>query len=813
MPGPFEPPAALAPEAPVEAADKGGVPIASLAPAFAAGVGAFYLFPEMPPPGLGLLLACIAAVLACLPRPRLARFIAALLLGVLWAMLHQGALLWKPFPDLLARAPLLIEGRIVSIPADSGFARRFLFQVERTLTEPGAAGAGDAEEPPTFRGLVRLSWYDDAPELLAGERWRLPVRLKPRHGFANPGGFDYERWLLEQGVLATGNVRKGQTPQRLDPGPGPEWLTRVRQRLADHLGQVLVDAPALALIQALTIGDRSGFEPGDWEVLTRTGTNHLVAISGLHVGLIAAGVFFLVRRLWARRPGLALALAAPRAAALAAMAAALVYAGLAGFSVSTQRALLMLAVVLAALVWERTLRPWHAFSLALAGVLLLDPGAILSYGAWLSFGAVAVLLFNLGGRLPSRDLWSRWGRAQWAVGLGLLPLLLALFGRASLIAPLVNLAAVPLFSLLLLPLVLVSSLLSLVPGLDLPLIWTADLLGWCLQGLEQVAAWPWAAATLSQRPPWVWGAAGLGVALLLAPRGLPGRGLGFLLVLPVVLLRPPVPAPGEAWFTLLDVGQGLSAVIRTRNRTLVFDAGPGFGSGFNTGSTVLAPFLAYQGVARVDVLVLSHADRDHTGGAAGLMERVPVGRILSGEPAELGIPGAQPCLAGQDWEWSGVRFRLLHPKAAGASGNDASCVLRVESGGRSILLTGDITKGMEARLSRERPAVLGSDVLVAGHHGSATSTSPVFLDAVAPRLVLYAAGYANPFGFPSLEVRQRVQARGVAALNTGVSGAVELRIRADGVIEGPSVWRERARRLWTHRVQTTDSALDPPLGR
>jgi competence protein ComEC len=749
----------------------------------------------MPPPWVLSALAVAALGLPWLARPRLARPLAAAALGALWALLRVAPLLWSPFPEDLVRAPLVVEGRIVSIPTDTGFAQRFLFQVERTLVEERDAESAEVD----FRGLVRLSWYGGPGDLRAGERWRLPVRLKPPHGFANPGGFDFERWLFEQGVAATGNLRKGVGPLRLDVRPGGQWLTRLRQSLAGHLAGVLGDHPALALVQALTIGERSGFEPGDWEVLTRTGTNHLVAISGLHVGLIATAAFFLMRWLWALSPRLALALAAPRAGALGALAAALVYAGLAGFAVSTQRALIMLAVVLGALFWQRTLRPWHAFSLALVGVLLVDPGAVLSYGAWLSFGAVAVLLFSLGGRLPSRDLWTRWGRAQWAVALGLLPLLLALFGRASLISPLVNLVAVPLFGLVLLPLVLVTSLLSLVPGLSLPLVWTADLLGWCLAGLERVAAWPWAAASLSGRPLWVWGAAGLGVALLLAPRGLPGRWLGLVLALPVLVLRPETPGPGEAWLTLLDVGQGLSAVIRTRDGTLVYDTGPGFDSGFNTGSVVLVPFLQAEGVDRVDVLVLSHADRDHTGGAKGLMSRLAVGRILGGEPAALGLPGAEPCRAGQGWDWAGVRFRFLHPGDLAVEGNDASCVLRVDASGRSILLPGDIGRAVESRLVREQPQALASDVLVAGHHGSATSTSAPFLEAVAPSLVLYSAGYANPFGFPARDVRERVAGRGIATLDTGISGAIDLRLGSDGSIGGPWTWRERAGRMWTHR--------------
>ena len=723
------------------------------------------------------------------------------LLGLLWALVRTGDLLWHPFPDDLARAPLTVEGRIASIPSDLGSAWRFLFRVERTLLDG---------RPVPFEGLVRISWFDPAPDLRAGSRWRLPVRLKPRHGFANPGGFDYERWLFAQEVKATGSVRMRGEPGLLDPNPGPYWLHRWRQALNDHLAEVLGEARSLPLIQALVTGDQSGFERTDWEVMARTGTSHLVAISGLNLALVAGVAFFSIRWLWARRPGLALALAAPRAAAVGAFMASYAYAALAGFSVSTRRALIMAGVVFAAIFWERTPRHWQGLVLALVGVLLIDPASVLSYGFWLSFAAVAVLLFNLGQRLPRRDLWSRWGRAQWAVALGLLPVLLLLFGRASAISPLVNLVAEPLFTLFLFPLVLAASLLSLAPGLGSPLVWSAYLLDWCLDGLAWIAAFPWAAFSLPLGPAWVWPTAWLGAALLLAPRGLPGRWLGLPLLAPLLLVRPPAPGPGDAWVTLLDVGQGLSAVVRTRDRTLVFDTGPGFDGGFNTGDLVVAPFLAAQGLGRVDVLILSHADQDHSGGAAGLLGRVPVGRVLSGEPDALGIQGAEPCLAGQGWDWSGVRFRVFSPPSLATGegwvgsgrpkeGNDRSCVLRVEAGGRSVLLPGDIGKGVEEQLVQGLGSALKSDVLIAGHHGSATSTGAAFLDAVAPGLVLYAAGYANRFGFPAREVRERVASRALPSLNTGIGGAIELRLGADGTIRGPWAWRERAVRLWTHR--------------
>ncbi len=755
--------------------------------AFTAGIAVFYSLPA-PFPFWPLVLTTlsVAALAWFWSWPRLPLLA---LLGLCWAQIHACALLCAPFPDELARAPLMVEGRIVSIPASTGFATRFLFRVERSLQD---------DQPLPFRGLVRLSWYDASTTIHAGERWRFPVRLKPRHGYANPGGFDFERWLFEQGIKATGNLRRADGVERLDAGPGSAWLTRWRQELAGHLAGVLGESRALGLVQALTIGERAGFAPEDWEIMTLTGTNHLVAISGLHVGLIATGVFFLARWLWSRSARLPLLLAAPRAAALASALAALSYAGLAGFAISTQRALIMLAVVLGALFWQRTLRPYHALTLALLGVLILDPTAILSYGFWLSFGAVAVLLFNLGQRLPRRDLWTRWGRAQWAVGIGLLPLLLFFFGRASLIAPLVNLVAVPLFGLLL-PLVLITSLLSLIPELTWPLTLTADLLGWCLDGLTWIAALPWAAATLPARPLWVWSVAMAGVLLLLAPRGLPGRWLGLILLLPLLLIRLPGPTHGEVWFTLLDVGQGLAAVAQTRDGTLVFDTGPGFQSGFNTGAAVVAPFLLEQGIEHVERLVVSHADRDHAGGLAGLMSRISIDRVQSGEADDLALPAVESCRAGEGWVWSGVSFLFLHPDGAHERGNNASCVLRIETGGRAILLTGDIERRVERRLVARLGTALQSDILIAGHHGSASSTSTEFLKAVSPDWVLFSSGYANHFGFPAMTVRERIAGLGIPMLDTGILGAIRLRLDADGGLDGPWGWRERHGRLWTHR--------------
>ncbi len=765
--------------------------------AFALGVALLYTSSGLPPLWLSALLISAGALLAW--RLPWARLIFAVCLGAFWAQAHLSLPLHASFPETLLREVLVIEGRIASIPAIKDAGRRFNFAVERTELD---------DQPLAFRGLVRLSCYRDCPTPRAGERWRLLVRLKPRHGYTNPGGIDYERWLFEQGIQATGHLLRPERAERLDAGAGRYWLTRWRQVLGEHLARTLGDSPGLGLIQALTIGERSALDPSLWAALTGTGTNHLVAISGLHVGLVAGGVLMLVRRLWASSAGAIRLMAAPRAAAIAGALAALAYAGLAGFSVSTQRALIMLAVVLGALFLQRTLRPYHALVLALVAVLFWDPLAVLAYGFWLSFGAVAVLLFNLGQRLPSRHLWTRWGRAQWAIGLGLLPLLLLFFGQASLVAPLVNLVAVPVFSLVLLPLVLISSLLSFIPGLAWPLEQAGALLDWCVSGLSWIAAQPWAAGQLPARPTWVWVAAFLGVGLLLAPRGLPGRWLGLVMLLPLVAVRAPLPAPGEAWFTLLDVGQGLSAVVQTRAGTLVYDAGPGYPSGFNTGERVLVPFLKAAGIERIDRLVISHADRDHAGGIVGLLGAVAIGSVQSGEPGELTSLTADFCRAGTGWDWSGVSFRFLHPDDAREEGNNASCVLRIATNGGAILLTGDVDKRIERALVARFGAELRADILVAGHHGSATSTAAEFLQAVAPDWVLFASGYGNQFGFPVAEVVDRVAAFGSDMMSTASAGAIELRLGPQGLIEDPRSWRAHSARLWTHRPD--DPALIKP---
>jgi competence protein ComEC len=763
----------------------GGSHLLAYAIGFAAGVFSLYLLSDLPP--LTPLLAATVALAAVALRWPWLRPLAFAGLGLVWAQLDACGTLCHPLPESLAGKPLSVTGVIETLPVATSMARRFVFRAEAARK-----GRKDLE----FRGRARLSWYGNPPDLTVGERWQLRVVLKPPHGFANPGGFDYERWLFQQGLKATGHVRDAAENQRI--AASSDAIGRWRQQLRDHLERSLAQSPARGLVEALVLGERSAVTPDQWEALIRTGTNHLVAISGLHVGLVSAFVFLLARWLWSRSASLTLLMAAPRLAALVAIMSAFAYSALAGFAVSTQRAVVMCAVVLGAVVFSRTLRPATGLAVALGAVLVLDPRAVLAYGFWLSFSAVAVLLFALGRRPLAGGWWGRWGRAQWAIALGLLPLLLLLFGRASLIAPLVNLIAVPLFGVLVLPLVLVTTLLSLVPGLELPLALTARALAGGLELLQAVAVWPWTTATVSGHALWVWALVFVGALLLLAPRGLPGRWLGLLLLLPLSLVRPPMPAVGEAEFTLLDVGQGLSAVVHTRQHTLVYDTGPAYPSGFNTGSAVVMPFLREAGISRIDTLVLTHGDRDHVGGFAGIKGSIPIGRILSGEPERVPRAEAEPCVAGQSWVWDGVRFDMLHPSAAAAldGGNESSCVLRVASAAGSVLLTGDIGFPSEEELVASDRRRLASTILVAAHHGSAHSTSATFLDAVEPSYVLYATGYANRFGFPTAEVRARVAGRGAVELDTARAGAILFRL-GRRALDGPRLYREEHRHLWS----------------
>ena len=744
------------------------------------------VLPVLPPLALLALSPLLLPALR-LPTPWRTLFL-FLSAGFLWALIQAHLLLDARLPASLERQDIWLEGRIASLPARD--TRRVRFELE---VHAARLAATDEVIPMVPR--VRLSWYGRHGEPVPGERWRLKVRLRRPHGFRNPGSFDYEGWLFRHGIRATGYVRAAPGNRRLSAAEG-EWVQRLRYRIRERLLAVLPERPEAMLLLALVIGDRSGMDDDQWAVLRATGTNHLMAISGLHVGLLAALGFVLGRFLWRFSGRGLLWLPAPRAGALLGLLLATGYAALAGFSVPTRRALIMTAMVMLALWRYRRIRGAQTLGIALLAVLVLDPLAVLDAGFWLSFAAVAFIFYGLSGRPAPVGRVRQAMRVQWWISLGLLPLLLFLFRQASLISPLANLVAVPVVGTVVVPLALGGTVLALFwpDGGAFLLGLAGEAMGLVMRGLAWMAAWPGVQWSGSQTGPLVAALALTGMLILLMPRGLPGRLAGVVLVLPLLFPFVERPPAGQADFTLLDVGQGLAAVVRTRHHVLLYDAGPRFGDRFEAGGAVVVPFLQAVGRDRIDRLVISHGDSDHRGGAGAVIERLAVADFQASRSLVIAGRPARPCRAGERWEWDGVRFAFLHPDDRASGRNDASCVLAIRAGAHGLLLTGDIERAAERRLVKRFGNDLQADVLVVPHHGSKSSSTSAFLEAVQPRWALFPLGYRNRYGFPDETVLARYRTRGTRIMSTARHGAITVRLGGNSLM--PSTWRHDRRRYW-----------------
>ncbi|MFQ5995449.1 MAG: DNA internalization-related competence protein ComEC/Rec2 [Acidiferrobacterales bacterium] len=710
-----------------------------------------------------------------------------LLAGVCWASLRAGWILEDELPAQFEGKDMRVEGYVAGIPQMMERGTRFRFDVKH------ASRKGVRVKIP---GTILLTSYDDAHRFGVGEHWRFTVRLKRPHGFQNPGGFDYEGYLFRERVRATGYVRGKKSPELLGSGSGAYMIDRLRQRLGERVRYLLADNPASGLALALVNGDRRGITDNQWTTLRRTGTNHLVAISGLHVGLVAGLAFFVARFLWALPGWTVLRWPAPKVGAIAAMMFALMYSALAGFAVPTQRAMIMLTVVMGAVLFQRRLAPTQVLAIALFLVLVHDPLAVMGAGFWLSFAAVTVIILFVYRHSVEGNLWQRLGYVQWAIAVGLLPLMLMFFQQVSLIGPIANMVAVPIFGLLVVPFTLVAAVLSAVlPDalarfvLQLGL-WPLEMVWAVLEYLARFEHSLW----IQSRPSiWAFACGLIGAAILLAPRGWPARWLGVVWLSPLLFIRPCGPGPGEVWLSLLDVGQGLAAVVRTHTHTLVYDTGPRFSARFDAGRAVVVPFLRSQGLAQIDTLIISHGDNDHIGGARSVLESMLVRKLLTSVPEKL--PNARACRLGESWDWDAVKFTILHPPADyPLYGNNASCVVRVASRYGNILLPGDIEAVAEQELIQQNEARIAADVLVVPHQGSKTSSTEPFLDAVRPEVALFPVGYRNRYRHPHMDVKARYTELGAKLYTSPEHGEIQVRLGANG-IEVLS-YRHRNRRYW-----------------
>ncbi|WP_434577878.1 DNA internalization-related competence protein ComEC/Rec2 [Pseudomonas sp. Z5-35] len=730
--------------------------------ALALGLLAPIFLPVLPP--LWLIAAMSISALMVLPS-RLYP-VGFFFFGLAWACFSAQLALDDRLPAALEGETRWVEGRVVGLPQQSDGVVRFEL--------------ADAQSRRTrLPTLMRLAWYD-GPAVNSGEKWRLAVKLKRPAGLLNPHGFDYEAWLLSRGIGATGSVKDGW---RVQPAEGA-WRDGVRQALAK------VDAQGRSgALMALVLGDGAGLAREDWQVLQDTGTVHLLVISGQHIGLLAGLVYLLVAGaarygVWpSRLPWL------PWACALA-FAAALGYGLLAGFEVPVRRACAMIGLVLLWRLRFRQAKPWWAWLLAFVGVLVLDPLASLRPGFWLSFAAVAILMFTFGARLGPWRWWQTWTRAQWLIALGLCPLLLILGLPVSLSGPLINLLAVPWISLLVLPAALLGTALLPVPFVGESLLWIAGgLLDLLFKGLALAAGRipAWVPPAL---PLWAWALATLGALLLLLPRGLPLRILGWPMLLLIVF--PPweeVPQ-GQAEIWQLDVGQGLAVLVRTRRHALLYDAGPRFGDA-DAGERVVVPTLRKLGVRGLDLMLLSHADADHAGGARAVRNGLPTTRVISGDPATLAVDlQAGPCDSGEGWEWDGVRFELWR-WASAVESNQTSCVLLVEACGERLLLTGDIDTHAERALL-DGPLGAPTQWLASPHHGSRSSSSIALLARLQPHSVLISRGRNNAYGHPHPWVIERYRRLGMTIYDSAKQGAIRLQLGAFG----PAHTLAGERRYW-----------------
>ena len=796
--------------------------------AFAFGAARLQTQASLPPyPALALLLvASLAGALLWRCRGKLVRAGAGLACGAALGFF------WAAWLAQLALAPQLaladegrditIIGTVASLPYQFQQGVRFNFAVE------SAAGA---VVPP----LIALSWYagfrdeitNEVGDVQPGERWQLTVRLQRPHGNANPHGFDYEVWLLEQGVRATGYVRPAprvDTPNRRLDSFVPAFSNVVqasRATLRARIMRSLRGKEYAGVIVALVVGDQRAIPQSDWQVFNRTGVSHLISISGLHItmiaGMFALGAGALWRRSFFTDRQLPLLLPAQKVAALAGAVAALLYVLLAGFGVPAQRTLYMLVVVALALWLGRITSITHVLCLALGVVVLLDPWAVLWPGFWLSFGAVATILYATVGRMSSHPeaIASRWQKAraaialgahtQYVVTVGLVPLTMLLFAQVSLVSPIANALAIPVISLLVTPLSLLGSVLP-APLCD----WILLLAHFMVQMLAQVLDWlgarRFAVWTAPIPPAWSFCWAAFGTLWLLAPRGWPHRWAGMLSWIPLLTAMPSSPPPGQLWVTAFDVGQGMALLVETHRHRLLYDTGPAYGLDSDGASRVIVPYLRARGIGRLDGLIISHSDTDHAGGAMSLLENVPVGWLSSslpdGHPAvdfqrKLAKPYLR-CVAGQSWTWEGVRFEMLHPLADAhhditLKPNARSCTVKITAGKHAILLAGDIEAAQEGQLYLRARESLAADVLLAPHHGSGTSSTQAFLNAVNPSLAIFQVGHRNRYRHPKAEVYQRYGEMGVTRLRTDVEGAVVMELGQSMLIDQ---YRGSHRRYW-----------------
>lgn len=704
----------------------------------------------------------------------------ALFLGVLLSSVVAKKQLDQRILQVWEGQDIILQGQIEGIPDRREDGTRFRFKIQQ------AALKESPDKPIKFKGIVRLGWYQDSEIINPDETWQLVARMKRPTGFLNPGGFDYEKWLFTERINATGYIRdEPELNQRLKKSPW--WsVDHLRQSIHHEIQAGVEDKASAAILSALVVAIRTKFDDKQWKLLQQTGTSHLVAISGLHIAVVASFAFLPIMLIWGLFPSLNEKIPRQVAGALAGVIFATAYAMLAGFTLPTQRALLMVVIALLALLVRRHYQPSSVLAIVVIAVLLLDPLAGMTVSFWLSFLAVAMILIILKRQLDpttsrGNSIIMRLVKLQILLSLGMLPLTLFFFGSASLLSPVANLIAIPWVSLVIVPLSLLALVFMPISSFISNGILSVSALAikWMFVGFELLGNSSLANVTVAEIPNVYLILAFAGFLFMLLPKGFPARWLGVIAIIPALIFTPQKPEQGEFTFTLLDAGQGMASVVQTKNHTLVYDVGTRYSDTYDLGKLVVVPFLKAKGLTTVDSMILSHNDIDHWGGAEAVLKEITVHEIMSSELSIVNDRKVTICETGQHWQWDGVTFEILSPSedflAQAKKDNNRTCVLRVSNDYHSLLLTGDIEKKSEKSLLGNNRNTLSSEVITVPHHGSKTSSTKDFLQAVSPKLALIPAGYRNRFGHPKEKVLKRYQRMGIQLMDTINDGAITVR--------------------------------------
>ncbi|MCW8885118.1 MAG: DNA internalization-related competence protein ComEC/Rec2 [Motiliproteus sp.] len=754
---------------------------------FSLAVAVIGFFPGIPPLWLGLGLPLLGLVLStCL---RTLGWFRPVLFGLLWGLIYGYWGMAHQLPESWQGKDVEVLGQVTGLPTHQHNQCRFVLTVDEiSVIDESTITSNDNL---LFPRKLRLSNYHCPESVNPGDLLHLVVRLKRPRGYRNPGGFDSERRNFSLGIDGVGYVRQSLIAKN---GRVEFWnLHRMRWQLSNLIAEnaKTSDANQIAVLQGLLVGDKRGISTRQWQLFRDTGVIHLLVISGLHIGLVCAAGYALLFYAGRLVPMISLTTRI-RVAVFGALFLSLIYSLMAGFSLPTQRALVMVSVLLVGWLIHRRLGAWVRLKFAMAAVVAFDPLALFSPGFWLSFGAAGILLYVIGGRVAGVQAGIiHLSRLQLTISLLMLPLLAFQFYQVPLVSPLVNLIAVPVVSFLLLPLAFVSLIAAAISdqlsalgfhGCGVLIQLGFQFLAWMDSNLN----WIWHPPVIS------YGAlvmALLGVLVLFLPAAFPGRWLGTLLWLPMLTGSTQPFRDGEFRLTTLDVGQGLSVVVETANHRMLYDTGRSFRSGFNLAEAVVEPYLRQRGIHQLDLLMISHGDNDHAGGAVNIVKAFEPERVISSARFE-GI-ATTPCYAGQRWHWDGVDFELLHPQPLAfpksllkstalskpnhsSSRNNRSCVLKISGLQSSVLLTGDIETVVEEQLLKKYGEFLNVDILLAPHHGSKSSSSDSFLDQVSPEMVIVSSGYRNRFGHPHPSVIKRIRQREIPVYDTAKSGAISV---------------------------------------